>query len=287
MLIDTHAHLNFKAFKDDCDEVIKRSLDNNTWLINIGSQFSTSQRAVEIANKYQEGVYAAVALHPIHLFPTIVDEEEAAFESRQEEFNSERYLNLAKSSPKVVAIGETGLDYFHLPESLAFEGVQSKQKQVFRQHLDLATELNLPVIIHCRNPKDNSKDTYQEIIVEIKDFAEQNQDKILRGVIHCFGADQETAKQFLDLGFLISFTGIVTFPNAQDVWGVAKAIPLEKIMVETDCPYLAPQPQRGKRNEPLYVKYVAEKIAELKGLSLEEVAKQSTQNALNLFNIKA
>ena len=193
MLIDTHAHVNFNAFKDDADEVIRHCLSSDVWLINIGSQNTTSERAVKIAEKYEKGVYAAVGLHPIHLWESYHDVEEMPFESRVEKFDKEFYKNLS-SSKKVVAIGEVGLDYSHLPKGRA-EELKERQKEVFVKQAELAQELNLPVILHCR-------DAYDDLLSII-----QNLSKIPRAVVHCFADSYETAKKFVDLDFMISFTG--------------------------------------------------------------------------------
>lgn len=285
MLIDTHAHLNFGAFKDDCDETIKRALAGDTWLINVGSQSTTSERAVEIAEKYPEGVYAAVGLHPTHLFEMEVDETEidVKFKSRCEKWNAKFYENLAKNK-KVVAIGEIGLDYNFIPKNVDFEMAKKCQQEVFRQALDSADKVNLPVIIH-------SRDTHDDIIPILKEYLAAGKLQ-RRGVLHCFTGNWADAKRYLDLGFLISFTGIITFnprPNQlaaqQQILEVVKNIPLQKIMVETDSPYLTPDPHRGKRNEPLYVEYVARKIAEIKNLSFEEVAAATTKTAQAFFRI--
>ncbi|NQU83307.1 MAG: TatD family hydrolase [Parcubacteria group bacterium] len=279
-LIDTHCHVNFNAYKDDADEVIKRTLKEDTWIINVGSQSSTSERSVKISEKYKKGVFAAVALHPLHLWESHVDETEISFKTRPEKFDRNFYKSLAKN-PKVVAIGETGLDYFHLPKDLKEQKkIIIKQKEVFREHLDLARELDLPVIIHCR-------DAHQDILDILKD------EKGVRGVVHCYTDGWDTAKRYLDLGFYISFTGLITFnvkskqKEIQDkILEVVKKAPIEKIMIETDAPYLTPVPHRGKRNEPLFVQHVAEKIAEIRGVSFEEVAKQTTTNAIEFFGLK-
>lgn len=248
MLIDTHAHLNFNAYKEDSLKVLQRSLDNNVWMINVGSQYSTSKRAVEIAEKYPQGVYAAVGLHPIH---------------SAEEFFYEKYKGLTKSK-KVVAIGEIGLDY--KPEYVSFK---EKQKEVFLNQLDLAKELNLPVIIHCRM-------AHEDLINElrIKNYE-------LRGVIHCFTGTWEQAQKYLEMGFYLGFNGIIFKLNLDEI---IKNTPLERILLETDCPYLTPPPEIG-RNEPLYVKHVVEKIAKIKNLAPEEIAKITTENAYKLFKI--
>jgi TatD DNase family protein len=280
MLIDSHSHVNFNTFKDDHDEVIKRALDKNIWLINVGSQYSTSERAVKIAENYPTGVFAAIGLHPIHLEKGMVNEEETQFKTVKEDFILENYRLLARQ-PKVVAIGETGLDYYRLNITNQSEKeIKDKQKKVFREHLILANELNLPLILHCRGSKDNPKDAYEEML-EI--LAEQ---KDLRGVIHCFGSSLEIAQRFFDLGFYIGFTGIITFEKANKLQEVVKNLPLEKILIETDCPYLAPEPYRGKRNEPMYVEFVARKIADIKKIEFKEVANITVKNTIKLFRLK-
>lgn len=272
MLIDTHAHVNFNVYKDDTDEVIRRSLENSIWVINVGSQYNTSKRAVEMAGKYEKGIYAAVALHPIHLGPPkFIDKEEVKpllkFKTREEKFDKEKYKKLALN-PRVVAIGETGLDYYYIDED---EKIKELQKKVFKQHLELAKELNKPVIFHCRK-------AYNDLLYEI-----QNTKYEIRGVLHCFMGKKGQAQQFLSLGFYLGFNGLITY--CRDYDAVIKSTPLEKILVETDCPYLTPEPHRGKRNEPLYVKYVAEKIAEIKQIPFSKVASQTTKNAKKLFNL--
>ena len=296
MLIDTHAHVNFNAFAEDSEEVIRRALKEKIWMINIGSQLSTSKRAVEFAEEYSEGVYAAVGLHPVHLKEQIVHEEvdpleEFEFKTRPEVFDYEEYKKLA-GHEKVVAIGEVGLDYFHLPEENK-EIERQKQKDNFIKHLELARDLNKPIMIHCR-------EAHNDVIEILKEFIKihpnpplspegrppagwQKEGGILRGVIHSFGGRWSQAEEYFKLGFLISFNGIVTF--ARDYDKVIKNAPLERIMIETDCPYLTPIPFRGKRNEPSFVKYVAEKIAEVKRISFEEVAQITTENAKKLFRI--
>jgi len=284
-LIDTHCHLNFGAYKDDHDEVIKRALNNDVWIINVGSQSTTSERAVNLSKKHKIGVFAAVGLHPAHLFEMQVDEQELGvnFKSRQEKWDYNFYKNLAQNE-KVVAIGEMGLDYTYNPQEIDIEIIKNKQKEVFRKGLDLADELNLPVIIH-------SRDTHDDTTAILKEYIDAGRLK-RRGVSHCFTSNWDDAKKYLDLGFLISFTGIITFkprPNqlaAQEkILEVVKNIPLEKCMIETDAPYLSPEPYRGKRNEPLYVEYVARKIAEIKNLDFEEVAEVTTKTAKNFFNL--
>ena len=272
MLIDTHAHVNFNAYKDDGEVVLRRALDNKIWVINIGSEYRTSQRAVEMAEKYPEGVYAVIGLHPIHLsseaYHDRVDEyEEVDFIPAVEEYDVEKYQELAKSQ-KVVAIGEIGLDYFHAEDN------KELQKKVFREQIDLACELNLPIMIHCRKAHDD--------VIEILREKKKEHGEKLRGVVHCFTGNLKQAKIYTSkLGFLLGFNGIITFTDAYDK--VLLNIDLKYFIVETDCPYLTPVPFRGKRNEPLYVEKVAEKIASAKEISLSEVSKKTTENAKKLF----
>ncbi len=267
MLIDTHSHVNFSAYKDDADEVIRRSLDSNIWMINVGSQYDTSKRAVEMTEKYKEGVYAAVALHPIHLGPSkYIDEQEVKFQTKHEEFDREKYKKLA-SHPKVVAIGETGLDYYHVED----EKIQELQEKVFKQHLKLARELEKPLIFHCRK-------AYQDLLTKLQATSYK-----LQAVLHCFMGKWSQAEEFLDMGFYLGFNGLITY--CRDYDKVIKNTPLQRILIETDCPYLTPVPHRDERNEPLYVKYAAEKIAEIKEISFEKVADQTTKNAKELFGI--
>lgn len=273
--IDIHSHVNFKAFKEDGDAVIKRALDNDTWVINVGSQFSTSKRAMEIANRYKEGVYAIVGLHPIHLEESYHDEEEIggeAFKTRVEEFDKDAYKEFLKD-PKVVAIGECGLDYFHCsPE------IKEKQKEVFRKHVSLAQETGKPLMLHIRsNPKDSSLNAYQDVLEILKEFPS------VKGDVHFFAGTWKNAKAFLDIGFTLSFTGVITFTHDYDE--VIKNIPLDMIMSETDSPYVAPVPYRGKRNEPSYVKEIVKKIAEIKNLPEEKVAEAIIGNAKRMFKI--
>lgn len=252
MLIDTHAHVNFTAYKADTDEVIRRSLDGDTWIINVGSQYSTSKRAVEIAEKYEKGVYAAIGLHPIHA---------------RDGFNYEQYKQLAQS-PKAVAIGEIGLDY---KEEYASFG--EEQKEIFLKQLELAGELNLPVIFHCRMAHDD--------LLEVLSSNFKSQSK-LTGVIHCFTGSWRQAEKYLSMGLCLGFNGIIFKMNLDDI---IKKVPLDKILVETDCPYLTPQSAGAERNEPIYVRYVAEKIAKIKDISYEETAKITTENAKKIFKI--
>jgi len=289
MLIDTHAHLNFNGYKEDFEEVIKRTLENDVWMINVGSQYETSKKAVEIAERYEKGVYAAVGLHPIHLaegiFKVKMDKEETVFQTKNENFDYEKYKGLTQSK-KVVAIGETGLDYYYRPKTkIRLEQFKNKQKEVFLKHLELAMELKLPVIFHCRM-------AHQDLI-EVLNSKFKIQKSKIAGVIHCFTGTWEQAGQYLEMGLYLGFNGIIFKPAPYRTDGsgaglnldeIIKKTPLERILIETDCPYLVPPPMSG-RNEPLYVKYVAEKIAKIKNLSFEEISEITTGNAKKLFNL--
>ena len=267
LLIDTHAHVNFNAYKDDGDEVITRTLKENIWLINIGAQYSTSQRAVQYAEKYNEGVYAAVGLHPSHIHQDNLKQDQGAQEESREleEFDEEKYRKLLEN-PKVVAMGEIGLEY---GDEISREA-KDKQKEVLIEQLELAQQVDKPIIFHCRKAYDD--------LIEL--LTTQTQ---LNGVIHCFMGRWSQAEKLIDFGFCLSFNGLITY--ARDYDKVIEKLSLEKILLETDCPYLSPVPHRDKRNEPLYIKLVAEKIAEIKKINFEEVAQQTTKNAQELFGI--
>ncbi|MFA6306744.1 MAG: TatD family hydrolase [Patescibacteria group bacterium] len=279
MLIDTHAHINFNAFKDDADEVIRRSLANDTFMILVGAETKTSKRALEYANKYEKGVYAAVGLHPMHTHEQEARGDDYDFTTREEEFSYDVYEKLAQFK-KVVAVGEIGLDYYHVDVKSDLAAVKQKQKEVFLRQLELADNLKLPVIIHCRQAHDDMLEILKTFKKDHK--ASLPKDKAW-GVMHCFSGDEELAWQYFSLGLNISFTGLITFSAKWD--DLIRRIPNDKFMVETDCPFMTPEPFRGQRNEPLLVKKVAERIAEIKNLSFERIAEISTNNARKIFNI--
>ncbi len=247
MIIDTHSHLQFDAYDSDREEVIKRTLAQDIQCINVGCSLASSKAAVEMAEK-QEGFFAAVGLHP-----TDVDEE----------LDIEAYKRLAlSSSRKVVAIGEIGLDFFRPP----FD--KEKQKKIFIQQLDLAKELDLPVILHCRAAHNE--------VIEILQTRQQ------RGVVHCFTGTLEQAKKYIAMGFYLGINGIIFKFNIDEV---IKNIALEHFLLETDCPFLTPPAAPQKRNEPLFMKYTIEKIAELKNITTEEISQKTTENAKKLFGV--
>lgn len=281
MLIDIHAHIQFNAYKDDADDVIRRATSHGVLMIAPSSQITTSERSLEYAKKYPHKIWGAVGLHPIHLKPAYFDPSEEgapAFHTRVEEFEYAKYKKLA-SDPLVVAIGETGLDYGERLE--VGEGDRERQEELFRNQIELALEGEKPIIQHCRSGKidGEKRNAHEDTLRIISEYTSRG----LRGVAHCYSGNLGEAKRYIDLGFYISFTGLITYVNQWDT--VIQEIPLERIMVETDCPYMTPVPFRGKRNEPMYVEYVARKIAELKGVSFEEVARQTTENARTLFRL--
>ncbi len=279
--VDVHTHTQFTAFKDDRGEVIKRALDNNVWLINVGSQKDTSKKAVEITKQYSEGVYATVGLHPIHIYKGELYNDPQEIEtvkeliSQEEEFDYDYYRNLALNS-KVVAIGECGLDFYRITNNES--RIKNLQEEIFIKHIKLAKELKKPLMIHCR-PSQGSSNAYDDLyqILKIKTS------DISSTIIHFFAGSLELAKKFLDLGCYFTFGGVITFGDNYDE--VVKCLPLERVLIETDAPYVAPVPFRGKRNEPLYVKYVAQKLAQIKNLDLNKVAEITTKNALEIFKL--
>ncbi|PIW37135.1 MAG: hydrolase TatD [Candidatus Kerfeldbacteria bacterium CG15_BIG_FIL_POST_REV_8_21_14_020_45_12] len=287
--VDTHAHVNFRAFSEDADQVIQTALVSGVNMINVGTNFATSQRSVEIAER-TPGMWAAIGLHPIHLAKDITETakfsgEEYSFTTKSELFDKRKFFELAQS-PSVVAVGESGLDYFHLEDfkhpDMTAEQFVERQKETLYEILGFAREIERPHIFHCR-------DAYDEFADIVRQFGDNSDGGSVgagvRGVVHCFTGSWEQAEKLLELGLYIGFTGIVTFPNAQSLQDIARRVPLDRLLIETDSPYLAPQAVRGQRNEPSHVIHVAEKIAELKGLSLEEVALATTQNAISLFQL--
>lgn len=275
MLIDTHAHVNFSDFRDDADEVIRNAMENEIWMVNVGSDYKSSRKALELANKYEKGVYAAVGLHPVH----IAGGAEARPGLPQEEFNYDIYEQLAKFE-KTVAIGEIGLDYYHLDSSSDIPAIKKRQKEVFAAQMELAVKNDLPVIIHCRQAHDDMLKILKDFRKENKDFLPQDRPW---GVMHCFSGDEDLAWEYFSLKLLVSFTGLITFSKQWD--DLIRKLPNDKFMVETDSPYLTPEPFRGKRNEPTLVSYVAKRIAEIKNTDLEKIAEATTKNAREFFRI--
>ncbi len=284
MLIDTHAHLDYPDFQADFDDVLTRATEAGvTRILTIGTSLASSRRSVELAEKYSN-VFAVIGVHPSY-----------AEEAEEDVITPLR--ELAKS-PRVAAIGETGLDYHSLPSARVagerktqvidalqadtedeIEGgihdgaLKSKQASLFQQQLDLAVELKLNVVIHQR-------DAWGDTLDILRSYG-----RTVSGVFHCFGGSREQAEEVIALGHLVSFTGIVTFKNGAEVRDVAAGLALGEFMVETDCPYLAPTPHRGKRCEPAHTRLVAESIAHARGISLEELARATTQTAEEFFRL--
>jgi len=284
--IDTHAHLNFQAYREDADKVIRRAFDNDVQIIIPSTDTTTSKKAVELAGKYETGVYAAVGLHPVHLQNQEFTEEGKKVKMKSERFDYDFYSRLAESK-KVVAIGEIGLDYHYLPNN-EDKIKQNKQLQqlTLLQQLELAYNLNKPAIVHCR-------EAHNDLILLLHNFYENKKKRASgRGVIHDFFGDWDLAWKYFGLGFLISFTGNITFPPKKDNLRAYESrdefirkIPFDKFMIETDSPFMSPVPNRGQRNEPANVKYVADRIAQIKKIDFKKVAEATTDNAERLFNI--
>ncbi|HCC83762.1 TPA: hydrolase TatD [Candidatus Uhrbacteria bacterium] len=288
--IDTHCHVHFQAYKEDMDAIVARSLESGVGMITVGTQSSTSKNGLALAEKY-DGVWCTIGLHPNHLHAqSFVDEDEAPnvnpppamgelegalIKTRAERFDPDYYRELAKH-PKVVAIGEFGLDYYRLPPNVDLDHMKADQAEAVRAQLAFATEVNKPVVIHCR-------DAHADQIVLLNEEI-ANGGLARRGVIHCFTGTVEEAAAYNEIGFLVSITGIVTF--AKNLQEVVRQIPLSQMMIETDSPYLTPAPNRGKRNEPANVADVAAKIAELHGITVDEVARVTTANAVKLFDLR-
>ena len=283
MLIDTHTHLDFPDFEFDRDAVIRRAVEAGvTRMIAIGTNLDTSRAALALADRHPE-VYATIGIHPNEV-AGVPDDAVAQLEK-------------LATHPKVAAVGECGFDYHSLPSSreaaftnvsaaigttapgtesaaLADADIKNRQSIFFQEQLDLAAKLGLNVVIHQR-------DSWKDTLHTLKPYTGR-----LKGVFHCFSGDTEQACHLLELGHALSFTGIVTFKNAKTVHEVARRIPLGSFFVETDCPYLAPDPDRGKRCEPAHTRRVAEKIASLRDLSLEETARATTEAAEKFFRLQ-
>ncbi|MCQ6276705.1 TatD family hydrolase [Bacillus sp. V3B] len=254
MLFDTHVHLNADQFEEDLSEVIERAIEAEVErMVVVGFDRPTIQKAIELIEAY-DFIYASIGWHPVDA----IDMTDADLD----------WIEELSSHPKVVALGEMGLDYYwdKSPKDI--------QQDVLRKQIRLAKKVKLPIIIHNR-------EATSDLVTILKEEDAQE----VGGIMHCFSGSVEIAKECMEMNFYISLGGPVTFKNAKKPKEVAKEIPLDKLLIETDCPYLAPHPYRGKRNEPAYVKLVAEQIAELKEISLDEVAKKTTENAKKIFDI--
>lgn len=276
---DSHSHVNDPIFNDDVDAVIKRSLSDNTSMIIVGANYKSSKRAIEIANRYQANVYAAVGLHPTELF--LVEEDNGISRTVPGEvFSNDMYSMLTKF-PKTVAIGEIGLDYAWRELDYDIELKKRTQKDVLAKQLELARRYDLPALIHCRQAHD-------DLLPLLADFRQNYKSMMPKdrpwGVIHCFSGDENLAWEYFNLGLIISFTGLITFSQRWD--DLIRKVPEDKLMIETDAPYMTPEPYRGKRNEPVLVKYVAARMAEIRGVDVDYIANMTTANAKRLFKIR-
>lgn len=280
-LIDAHTHVHFAAFKDDYQAAIKRALDKDIFMITVGTQLDTSIRAVEVANEFKSGVYATVGLHPAHTSQSFLDKNELGggddakgFTTRAEVFDEKNYIDIA-INPKTVAIGECGLDYYRLEG----DAVTLKEKQAiaFRAQIELANKIQKPLMIHCR-PSKNTDDAYEDILKIISEY-----EITVPLVSHFYAGSVEMTKRMLSANFNFTFGGVVTFTN--DYNSQIEFIPLSRLMIETDAPYVAPVPYRGKRNEPSYVDAVARRIAEIKKTTLDMVASETVANTKRIFNL--
>ncbi len=259
-LIDTHAHLDMLKRMSPAEAVDKSAGEGVRYIINPGSSIEGSRKAVEYAGRFP-GVFASVGVHP-HDADAVSDKEMKVLENLITCENGAR-------NKKVVAVGESGFDFFRDLSP------RIDQEKAFRAHIELALKHSLPLIVHDR-------DAHRETLAVLGEYTGKDG---LRAVIHCFSGDASFAARCLELGLYISFTGVITFPNAGDTLKAAKEAPLERIFIETDSPFLAPQPKRGQENFPGYVKYVAEKIAEIKETAFEEIAEKTSANAVEFFSL--
>ncbi|AWI35204.1 TatD family hydrolase [Bacillus safensis] len=254
MLFDTHAHLNAEQYNEDLEQVIERAKSEKVEkIVVVGFDRPTITRAMELIEEY-DFIYAAIGWHPVDAID-MTDEDLA-------------WIKDLSQHEKVVAIGEMGLDYYW------DKSPKDVQKEVFRRQIALAKEVKLPIVIHNR-------DATEDVVTILKEEGAAE----VGGIMHCFTGSLETAKACMEMNFYISFGGPVTFKNAKKPKEVVKEIPSDRLLIETDCPYLTPVPFRGKRNEPSYVKYIAEQIAELREISFEELAELTTKNAKKVFRI--
>ncbi len=264
---DIHCHLNVPEFDLDKEEVLSRTLTGGCWLTNVGVDLVTSRVAVKIAQQREVGAWATVGCHPTD-------------SGSVSDTDWEEMCSLAEDL-KVIAIGECGLEYYSHGDEEISEDVREQQKIIFRKHIDLALALNKPLMIHCR-PSKGSQDAYEDATLILGEYKKEWGDK-LRGDFHFFAGDWIIAQKCLELGFYLSFTGVITF--ARDYDEVIQKMPLNRLLAETDAPYVAPVPYRGKRCEPLYVSLVVKKMAELRNVPELEIGEIIIKNARRLFSV--
>lgn len=273
-VFDAHTHIHFPAYDKDRDEVIKRAQAAKVKMITVGTNFETSKSAIEIAEKYPDDIWATVGFHPNHVGANWYHDKNELRQATQEDFNIEKFRYLA-IHPKVVAIGECGLDYYRIKD-LRLK-IKEEQERVFLEQIRLAEDLGKPLMIHCR-PSKGTDDAYEDLIstFQVSGFKFQK-------IVHFFVGSLGIAKKLLELSCYFTFGGVTTFVHDYDE--VIKYLPLENILLETDAPYVAPIPYRGQRNEPAYVIEVAKKLAEIKNINLERVVNQTNKNTCELFGI--
>lgn len=255
MLIDSHAHLNFEGLIEDIDSVLERAKQEGVeYILNACSYLKEADEILSLTKKF-DNIYASIGVHPFDA-------------QKDDDISKEKIISYIEKSDKVLAVGECGLDYFY------DDCDKARQKEVFQMQIDIALEKNLPLMVHSRSAD-------EDIIPMLTTFAKKGG----RAVIHCFTGNKDVAKTYLDLGFYLSASGIVTFKKATELQEAFKIIPLDRLLVETDAPYLAPTPFRGKLCEPSYVKHTAQFLADLKGVSIEDIAKNTTKNFKDLYKV--
>lgn len=264
---DIHAHLNLPAFDDDRIAVLGRSRAQSVWSLQVGTDQKSSQGAAMMASFIDEGVFASIGIHPT---------------SRGDDRFSEYFFNELLTVPRIVAIGECGLDYAHFRDGEDMGAEKARQKRLLETQIDFATLHNLPLMLHVRDRDKSIADAHHDVLALLRQKKEIK-GSCLRGNVHFFSQTIDIAREYFALDFSISFTGVISFAREYDE--VVRLAPLDRIMSETDCPYATPVPYRGKRNEPIFVEEVVKKIAEIRGEDFETVRKALVQNALRVFNI--
>ena len=288
MLIDSHTHLQFKAFEDDREKVIQTCLEKDMLLNIVGTQKDTSKKAVDLASEYSN-FYATVGVHPIQHTATAVEEENTNFISKGEEFDEEFFDELV-ATEQVIAIGETGLDKYHIPDGEEGTKAFEKQKILFKKHIQFARKHDLPLVVHVRDAKNPDEPSTHEDMFEVLEEELKNNGKV-SGVLHCFTGNMEQMKKYIDFGFFIGVGGVVTYPNKGNKYAkgsladVIDMVPIEKLLTETDSPYLSPQKYRGERCEPWMVEEVVSFLADRMGISDEEFNVIIENNFRKLFGI--
>ena len=282
IFFDVHGHIQFPVFDNDRNEVIKRAREAGIKMIAVGTQASTSKMAIEVAHQFPKDVWATVGFHPSHAVPGHYQDKNEQSETKPENFDIKILRELAADS-KVVAISECGFDFFYpltqqLGAGVRDDSAKKAQENVFSEQAYLAKELNKPLMMHCR-PSKGTDNAYEYALEVLKDPSFNSLPKIM----HFYAGSLEMAKKLANLGFYFTFGGVITFAKSYDE--IIKYLPLDRIFAETDCPYVAPQSHRGKRNEPVYVVEVVQKLAELKGLDFEKTAEDLYGNLIKIFNL--